>query len=137
MSAELFFAAFLLTSFFGGFTLLITFIENLGVSVFQFSVALWVERRRANMVHIHDSDIRLEVLGHELWAIIENNARLCLREFFMGTLQDNFDILLCHFLPQFPMNDLTVTTVQNASQVIEGGENIDIGNINIPVFMRL
>ena len=89
------------------------------------------------MAHTHDPDILLEILGDELRTIVGNNMGLYLRELLMDSLQDNLNILLRHLLAQFPVNDVTAAAIQDAAQVIEGAEDIDVADINMPVFMRL
>src|SRR5882762_11580710 len=42
-----------------------------------------------------------------------------------------------HRLSQVPMHDKTTVPIQNAAQVIEGPADIAIGDVDMPVLMRL
>jgi len=44
---------------------------------------------------------------------------------------------LGHRFPQNPMHNRTAIAIQNAAQVVEGTAHVDVGNIDMPVLMRL
>src|ERR1022692_3622924 len=89
------------------------------------------------MRHAGDSNELLEVACDELWPVVRDDTRPCRRVLFLGSLQNYLDVGLLHRLPQIPMHDRTTVPVQNAAQVIEGPADVDIGNIDVPMLMRL
>ena len=42
-----------------------------------------------------------------------------------------------HRLSQVPLHDTTTVSIQNPAQVIGGPAHVDIGNIHMPMLMRL
>ena len=89
------------------------------------------------MCHARDANELLEIAGNELRTIVRDNARLRLRVLFLGAFQNYFDIRFPHRLAQIPMHEETAEPVQNAAQVIERATQVDVGNVNMPVLMRL
>ena len=57
--------------------------------------------------------------------------------FSSRSLQDDFDVRFGHRLPQIPVDDGTAVAVQNAAQVVERPADVDVGNVDVPVLMRL
>jgi len=57
--------------------------------------------------------------------------------FFLGSLQNHFDISFSHGLTQIPMHEETTETHPDAAQVIEGAAQVDVGNVDMPVLMGL
>src|SRR5215467_2986652 len=72
-----------------------------------------------------------------LRAIVGDDSRLRFRVLLLGSLQDHFDISFPHGLPQIPMHEETTEPIQNAAQVIEGAAQVDVGNVDMPVLVRL
>ena len=66
-----------------------------------------------------------------------DDSRLRFRVLLLSSLQDQFDISLSHGLTQIPMHEETTEPIQNAAQVIEGAAQVDVGNVDMPVLMRL
>jgi hypothetical protein len=76
-----------------------------------------------------------EVASDELRAIVGDDSRLGFQVPLLGSLQDHFDIGFSHRLTQIPMHEETTESIQNAAQVIEGGAQVDVGNVDMPVLM--
>src|SRR5579872_2054172 len=106
------------------------------VPAFHFAVRLRIVRRRAHVGHPRDADEFLEVLRDELWAVVGNNPRTSCRELLLGPLQQDFDIRLAHGFPQAPIHDVAAGSVQNRAQVVERAMNVDMRDVDMPVFMR-
>jgi len=87
--------------------------------------------------HARDANELLEVVGNELRAIVGDDSRLRFRVLLLSSLQDQFDISLSQGLTQIPMHEETTEPIQNAAQVIEGAAQVDVGNVDMPVLMRL
>lgn len=107
------------------------------VEAFEFAVALGVEGRGTDMGHTGEADKLLEVAGDELGAIIGDHTGMRLREFFLGALEDDFDIRLGHGGPDLPVHDVAAAAIQNAAEVVESPTNIEIRDIHMPVLVGL
>src|SRR5215471_46835 len=57
--------------------------------------------------------------------------------FSPSSLQDDFDFRFGHRFPQIPMDDRTAKAIQNAAQVVEGAAHVDVGNIDMPMLVRV
>src|SRR2546426_4737780 len=89
------------------------------------------------MRHARDSNELFEVASDELRPVVRDDPRLCRRVLFLGSLQNYLDVGLPHRLTQVPVHDKTTVPIQKAAQVIEGPAHVDIGNIDMPMLMRL
>src|SRR5271170_6344975 len=89
------------------------------------------------MGHACAADELFEVSGDKLWPVVGDDPRFCFRILLTGSLQDDFDFRFGHRFPQIPMDDRTAIAIQNAAQVIEGPAHIDVGNIDMPMLVRL
>lgn len=89
------------------------------------------------MCHARDANELLEVTCDELWPIVGDDTRLCIRVLFLGSFENHLDVGLPHRLSQIPVHDGTTVSIQNAAQVIEGPAHVDIGDIDMPMLMRL
>lgn len=89
------------------------------------------------MGHAADTDELLEVLGNELGAIIADDARGGFGMFLLSPLQYDFDFDFGHGRTNLPVYDGTAEAVQNATQVVESAADIYVGNVDMPMFMRL
>ncbi len=89
------------------------------------------------MRHARDANELLEVASNELRAIVGDDSRPRLRVLLLGSLQNHFDISFSHGLTQIPMHEETTEPIQNAAQVIESAAQVDVGNVDMPVLMRL
>jgi hypothetical protein len=72
----------------------------------NFPVRLRVIGRRPDMRHPREPDELLEVSGDELRPIIRDDPRPRLWEILARSLEDHFDLTLCHLLAQFPGDDI-------------------------------
>jgi hypothetical protein len=68
---------------------------------------------------------------------VARDARPGFRKPLLGALKDYFHILLGHLLSDLPMDDVPAAAVQKAAQVAEGAAQIDVGNVHIPMLVRL
>src|SRR5215467_14968895 len=89
------------------------------------------------MSHSCDADELLEVPGDKLWPVVRDDPRFCFRIFLSPSLQDDFNFCFGHRFPQIPMDDRTAVAIQNAAQVVEGAAHIDVGNIDMPMLVRV
>src|ERR1700675_2350911 len=89
------------------------------------------------MRHAGDPNELLEVACDELRPVVRDDTRLCLRVLFLGSFQNYLDVGLPHRLSQVPVHDRTTVPIQSAAQVIEGLADVDIGDIDMPMLMRL
>src|SRR5215831_6074534 len=79
----------------------------------------------------------LKIASNELRAVVRDEAWLRFRALFLGAFENYFDIRFPHRLAQIPMHEETAEPVQNAAQVIERAAQVDVGNVDMPVLMRL
>ena len=89
------------------------------------------------MRHVPDADELLEVPGDKLWAVVANDARFSPGIPLFGPFQNDLNVSLRHRLPQIPMDQETAVAVQDAAQVVERRATVHIGNIDVPMLMRL
>ena len=89
------------------------------------------------MRHARDPNKLFEVLGDELWTVVRDDPRPRLRVLLLRSLQDDLDVRLGHRLPDVPVHDVPTETFQDAAQVVERSAYVQIGNIDVPVLMRL
>jgi hypothetical protein len=52
-------------------------------------------------------------------------------------LDDRLDIRLGHRLPDFPVHDEPTAAIKEAAQVKERPGDVDVGNVNVPMLVRL
>src|SRR3984893_19374841 len=100
-------------------------------------VRLGIVRRSPDMRHARDTNELLEVTSNELRSIVGDDLRLRFDKLLLGSLQNHFDIRLLHRLPEIPTHDIATVPIQYATQVVEGATHIDVGDIDVPVLMRL
>ena len=89
------------------------------------------------MGHSRDANELLEVPCDELGSVVGDDPRFCFRVFLPGSLQNDFDLRFGHRFPQIPMDDRMAIAIQNAAQVVEGAAHVDVGNIAMPMLVRL
>ncbi len=54
----------------------------------------------------------------------------------MGMLENQFDLRLRHRRANIPVYDVAAKTVQNGTQVVKCPADVDVRNVDMPVFMR-
>src|SRR6202040_457825 len=101
------------------------------------AVGLGIVRRGPHMSHARDANELLEILGQKLRPVVGDDARFCFPVALSGPLQNDLDLGFGHRLLQFPVHDLPAITVQNTAQVVKRPTYIDVGNIYVPMLMRL
>src|SRR5260370_2060370 len=89
------------------------------------------------MRHAGESNEVLEGACDALRPLVGDDPRLYVRVLLLRSLENYLDVGLPHRLSQIPMHDRTTVPIQNAAQVIEGPAHVDIGDIDVPMLMRL
>jgi|SRR5215471_2560781 len=89
------------------------------------------------MSQASDPDELFEVTGNELWPIIGDNAGLYPGILLHGRLDDNFNLSLSHRATQSPMEHSSGTAVQDRTQIKGGAGEVNVRDIDMPMFMRL
>ena len=69
-------------------------------------------------------------------AVVRDNPRSSIREFLTGMLENQFNLRFRHGLPDIPMHDVSAKAVQNGTQVVKCPADVDVRNVDMPVFMR-
>ena len=59
------------------------------------------------------------------------------RVFLLGGLENDLDVGFPHRLAQVPVHDRAAVAVQHAAEVVEGARDVDVGNVDMPMLMRL
>ena len=106
-----------------------------GEPAFLFAVALGIVRGGAHMGEAGLADELLEVLDDERGAVVGDDPRVPPRMFFQGPLEDQLHVSLRHVLGDLPVDQIPAAPVQHAAQVIEGAADIQVGDVDVPVFM--
>jgi hypothetical protein len=86
--------------------------------------------------HTTDADKLLEILGDELWALVADDPRRLAGKFFAGPLENRLDIQFSHLLTDFPVNDVSAITVQNAAHKVKSAAQVQVAYIDVPMFVR-
>ena len=89
------------------------------------------------MCHARNANELLEIPGHELRAVIGDDLRSRLRVLLLRGFENDFDVGFRHRLAQIPVHDKAAETIQHAAQIVERAGNVDIGDIDMPVLVRL
>src|SRR3972149_8564503 len=100
------------------------------------AVRLRVEGRSADVRHAREADEFFEVAGDELWPVVGDNAGPGRWEPLLGPLQDQLDVGLGHGSSDVPVNDGAAEAIEHTREVIEGSTQIQVRNIDVPVFMK-
>jgi hypothetical protein len=79
----------------------------------------------------------LEVAGDKLGSVIRDDPGFRLRTLFLGSLQKDFDLRVGHGLAQIPVQQEATVSLQDTAQVVESTGQVDVGNIDAPVLVRL
>ena len=105
------------------------------VPAFDLAVGLGVVGGGFHMGEPGDADEFLEVFGDELGAVVTDDAGFGVGEFFQGALEDGFDIGLCHGRAQLEVDDGARASVEDRAEVVKGAADVDVGDIDVPVFV--
>ncbi len=89
------------------------------------------------MTHPRYPNVFFEVFGDKLRTVIGNDPWTGFGVLFPSPLQNDLDILFQHAVADFPMHDVAAVSIKNGAQVTESPGNIDIRNIDMPMFVRL
>lgn len=89
------------------------------------------------MSQASDPDEFFEVTGNELRPVIGDNSGFNTGILFHGRLDDDFNLSLGHRATQLPMEHGSGPAVQDRTQIKEGAGNVDVRDIDMPMFMRL
>jgi len=107
------------------------------VPAFELSIRLWVKRRGPHVRHTGDPNELLEVACYELRSVVRDDPRFRFRVVLFRPFANDFDVGFPHRFPQIPMHEETTVSLQHAAQVVERAGHVDVGNIDVPVLMRL
>ena len=107
------------------------------VPAFQLAIALGIAGRDTDVGHPALADEFLEIAGNELRAIIGDDAWVSVREFFPGSLENDFHIIFGHPGPDFPVDDVAAVAVQDGAEVVKSAGDVNIGDVNMPMLMGL
>ena len=88
------------------------------------------------MCRVRRANELLKVRRNELQPVIGDDPRLYFR-IFLRSLQNDFNFRLGHRIPQIPVDNRVALAIQNAARVVEGAAHVDVGNIDMPLLMRL
>jgi len=111
--------------------------QSLMTECFQSRIAMDRGNRRTDVGHAGDANEFLKVLGNKLWTIIGNNTRPRFGELFLGMLEQDFDVSLRHGFPQTPIDEETAGPIEHRAQIIKRAVDVDVGDVDMPMFMRL
>lgn len=89
------------------------------------------------MSHAADPDELLEVPGDELRPVVRDDPGPLAGEAFAGPLEDRLDLGFGHALAELPVDDEPAAAVEQAAEVEEGAGDVDVGDVDVPVLVRL
>jgi hypothetical protein len=113
-----------------------TFFLEDAMPAFDLAVALGIVRRGADVAHAANTDELLEIPGNELGTVVGDDAGLGVGKLFPGPLHDLLDIGFGHGFADLPVDGEAGTAIEEAAQVVEGAGDVDVRDIDMPVFMR-
>ncbi len=88
------------------------------------------------MLHATKPNEVFEITGNELRPIVTDNSRPGLGKLLTRSLEHNFDIARCHGRPDFPVDNEPTVAIENRTQIIEGGADVEVGDVNVPMLVR-
>jgi hypothetical protein len=107
------------------------------VKPFQLAVRLRIVGRGSHMRHASDANKLFEVTRDKLRAVVGDDSRPRIGELLACPLKNHLDVNFLHLLPYFPVNDRTTAAIQDAAHEVKRPADIQIADIDVPVFMRL
>src|SRR5262249_55623077 len=99
------------------------------------AVALRVVRRGPRVRHAAEADELLEITGNELRAVVGDDPRRHAGEPLACPLDDLLDSGFDHGLPDLPVDREAAATIEQAAQVVEGAGDVQVRDIDMPVFV--
>jgi len=87
--------------------------------------------------HAGDADELLEVTGDEGWTVVGDDAWMFARELFAGALENGFHVDFRHFLADFKVYQVTTAAIEDGAEEVKGAGDVQMADINVPVFMGL
>src|SRR5260370_15167414 len=75
------------------------------------------------------------MFGDELRSVIADDAWPGVGVGFTGALDDGFHVRFLHFLADFPVDDETAATVEEGTQKVKGAGDVQVTDIDVPVFV--
>jgi hypothetical protein len=102
----------------------------------QFSVVLRIVWTGAHVRHPADAYEFLEVLGKKLRSVVRDDSRRLVGELFPRALQDHQLVLLGHRAADLPVHDVAAVAVQDGGEIVKRAVDVDVADIDVPVFMR-
>lgn len=107
------------------------------VPAFDLAVGLGIVGCGLHVSHAADADELFEVAGNKLRAVVGDDAWCHAWIFFPSPLQDGFDLDFLHGFADLPVDDETAATIEHAAQKVKGAGDVEVTDIDVPVFVRL
>jgi hypothetical protein len=106
------------------------------VPAFDLAVGLRIVGRGLDVGHAGDANELFELAGNELWAVVADDARCGGGEGFASALQDDLHVGFLHFFADFEVNDEATGPIEDATEEVEGAGDVEVTDIDMPVFVR-
>ena len=87
------------------------------------------------MRHAADANEFFEIFRDKLGAIVRDDTWLRIGKLLARPLEDDLHFALLHRFPDFPMHDIAARPVQHTAEVIKRSGNIDVGYVDMPMFV--
>ena len=100
-------------------------------------VALRIVRRRPDVGHPANPDELLEIPRQKLRPVVRDDSRVNVGIFFPRPLKKDFDFGFLHGLANLPVNDVAAVPVQDTAQIVKRSADVDVRNVDMPMFMGL
>jgi hypothetical protein len=81
-------------------------------------------------------DVCVIIFRHELRPVVADDSRRFVRELFFRALKHDQFVLLGHRAANLPMHDVSTVPVEDRRQVVKRAVDVDVADVNVPVFMR-
>jgi hypothetical protein len=107
------------------------------VPAFFFAIGLGIVGRCPHVGHAGDADELFEIFGDKLRPVVGDDAGPGVGKDFTGALQDGFHVGFLHFFADFPVDDVTAITVEDAAEGIKRAGDIQETDIDMPVLVGL
>ena len=87
------------------------------------------------MGHAADADEFLEVLGEELGSVVGDDSGSDTGVTLLPLLNNLFDVGLGHSFADVPVDDGAAGAVEDGAKVVEGAGDVEVGDVDVPVFV--